>query len=45
MAWVAEALAVERATTAKWGLDAVKVCQAETEVALWKSLANTEAVL
>ena len=51
--WVAEATgaramelrAVERATTAERGLEAAKVCQAETEAGLWTSLANTEAAL
>ena len=36
---------VERATTAERGLKATKAHQAETEMELQKSLANTEAVL
>ena len=40
-----EQLAAERATTAEWGLEAVKARQAETEAGLRKSLANTEAAL
>ena len=41
----AELLVVERATAAERGLDVAKVCQAKTEAALQKSLAETEAVL
>ena len=37
--------AAERATAAKQGLEAAKARQAETEVGLWTSLANTEAAL
>ena len=44
-AWAAELLMVERVTTAEQGLEATKVCQAETEATLQKSLAETEAVL
>ena len=44
-AWAVELLATERATAAEWRLDAVKVRQAETEVALQKSLAETEVAL
>ena len=40
-----ELLVVERATIAERGLDAAKVHQAETEAALQKSLAETEAAL
>ena len=40
-----ELLAVERATAAERGLDATKVHQAETEVVLQKSLAETEVAL
>ena len=42
---VAELLAVERATAAERGLDAVKVRQAKTKVVLQKSLAETNSVL
>ena len=38
-------LAVERATTAAWDLEAAKVHQAETKVMLQKSLADTKVVL
>ena len=41
----AELLAVERVATAERGLDMVKVHQAKNEVALQKTLAETEAVL
>ena len=41
----AELLVVEQATAAEWGLDTVNVRQAETVVALQKSLAETEAAL
>ena len=51
--WAAEATAVraegqraaKRATAAERGLEAAKACQAETEVGLRTSLANTEAAL
>ena len=36
---------MERATIAEQGLEAAKARQAETEAALWKSLADTEAAL
>ena len=39
-AWMAEQLAVERATAAERGLEAVKVRQAEIEAALQKSLVD-----
>ena len=37
--------AAERAATAEQGLEAAKAHQAETEVGLWTSLADTEAAL
>ena len=37
--------AAERVTTAEQGLEAVKACQAKTEVGLRTSLVNTEAAL
>ena len=37
--------AVEQATAAEQGLEAAKAHQAETEVGLWTSLADTEAAL
>ena len=40
-----ELLVAERATAIEWGLEAVKVRQAEIEAALQKSLVDTEAVL
>ena len=40
-----ELLVVERATAAERGLEAVKVCQAETKAALQKSLAETKVAL
>ena len=38
-------LVAERAIAAELGLESAKVFQVETEVALWKSLADTEAAL
>ena len=35
----------ERMTTAELGLDAAKVCQAETKAVLQKSLVETKAAL
>ena len=43
--WAMEQLMAERATAAERGLEAVKARQAKTEATLWKSLADTEAVL
>ncbi|XP_066323431.1 uncharacterized protein [Miscanthus floridulus] len=43
--WAEEQRAVERATTTERGLEAAKAHQAETEVGLRKSLADTEAAL
>jgi len=45
VAWVEGQRAVERATTAKRGLDMVKFRQAKTEAALLKSLVETEVAL
>ena len=42
-AWAPELLAAERATAAKWGLEAAKVRQAETEAALQSTLETLEA--
>ena len=42
---VAEVDAAERATDAKWGLEAAKACHAETEATLRKSMADTEVAL
>ena len=40
-----ELLVADRATAAERGLEAAKVCQAESEAVLQKSLAETEVVL
>ena len=45
MVRVEEQHAAERATATERGLEAAKARQAETEVGLYKSLADTEAAL